>query len=153
MKGLYTPACIGEKSPARRPGGKLSRAAWYPNNISLGWCHDPGLKGYCARALSRAASRQDTLPRGVFQIQTFFMLKFLSDSKVCRKYYLMHFKLKMAKWLIVRIITLKRKWFWISYSNSNTFHVENFVRFKSMQKILVNAFLIKNGKMVNNLNS
>ena len=60
----------------------------------------------------------------------------------------------MAKWLIVRIIILEnRKWFWISYSNSNTFHVEIFVRFKNMQKILVNAFLIENGKMVNSLNS
>ena len=39
------------------------------------------------------------------------------------------------------------------YSNSNTFHVESIVRFKNMQTKLVNAFLIKNGKMVNSLNS
>ena len=43
--------------------------------------------------------------------------------------------------------------FWTIYSNSNIFQVENFVRFKSMQKILLNAFLIENGKMVNSLNS
>ena len=45
----------------------------------------------------------------------------------------------MAQWLIVwrvRIIILEnRKCFWISYLNSNTFHVEIFVRFKSMQKL------------------
>ena len=56
--------------------------------------------------------------------------------------------LKTAKWLIVCILRLiileKRKWFLISYSNSNTFHVESFIRFKSMQSIFVNAFLIKN---------
>ena len=65
--------------------------------------------------------------------------------------------MKMAKWLIVlivRIIILEnRKLFWISYSNSNIFHVESIVRFKNMQKILVNAFFVENGKMVNSLNS
>ena len=69
----------------------------------------------------------------------------------------MHFYSKWQKWLIVsivRIIILENiKWFWISYSNSNTFHVESIVRFKNMQKILVNTFLIQNGKMVNSLNS
>ena len=34
----------------------------------------------------------------------------------------------------------KEKMFWISYSNSNTFPVESFVRFETMQKKLVNAF-------------
>ena len=61
----------------------------------------------------------------------------------------------MVKMLIVcrvRLIILKnRKWFLITYSNSNTFHVESLVRFKNMQKILVNPFLIKNGKIVNSL--
>ena len=51
------------------------------------------------------------------------------------------------------LISKPRKLFWISYSNSNTFHVESIVRFKNMQKILVNAFFILNGKMVNSLNS
>ena len=41
----------------------------------------------------------------------------------------------------------------LSYLNSNTFHVESFIRFKSMQSIFVNAFLIENDKMVNSLNS
>ena len=45
----------------------------------------------------------------------------------------------MAKWLIVLIVKIiileNRKWFWISYSNSNTFHVESIVRFKNMQKL------------------
>ena len=78
------------------------------------------------------------------------MLKVFSDSKLCNKYLLMHFQLKIAKWLIVCIVRINilenRKWFWISYSNSNTFHVESIVRFKNMQKILVSAFLIENGK-------
>ena len=47
----------------------------------------------------------------------------------------------------------KYKMFWISYANINTFHVNIFVRFKNMQKKIVNAFLIENGKMVNSLNS
>ena len=63
----------------------------------------------------------------------------------------------MAKWLTVSIvkiiILINRKWFWTIYSNSNIFHVENYIRFKSMQKILVNAFLCENGKMVNSLDS
>ena len=42
-----------------------------------------------------------------------------------------------------------KKWFWISYSNSNTFHVKIFVD----SKILVNAFLIENVKIVNSLNN
>ena len=46
-----------------------------------------------------------------------------------------------------------KKLFSISYSNSNTFHVESIVRLKNMQNILVNAFFILNGKMVNSLNS
>ena len=45
------------------------------------------------------------------------------------------------------------KWFWTSYLILNTFHVEFFVRFKSMKQILVNEYLIENGKMVNSLNS
>ena len=63
----------------------------------------------------------------------------------------------MAQWLIVWIVRIiifeNRKCFWIIYSNSNTFHVEFFVRFESMQKIGVNAFLIENGTMVNSLNN
>jgi hypothetical protein len=60
----------------------------------------------------------------------------------------------MAKWLIVRIIILEnRKKIWIIYSNSNTFHVLSFFRFKSMHKIQDNAFLNKNGIIVNSLNS
>jgi hypothetical protein len=46
----------------------------------------------------------------------------------------------MAQWLIVLIVRLiifkNRKWFWISYSNSNTFHVESFVRFKKYAKYI-----------------
>ena len=84
-----------------------------------------------------------------FQIQTLFMLKVFPNSKVCNQYLLMHFQLKTAKWLIVWIVRLiileNRKWFLISYLNSNTFHVESFIRFRSMQSIFVNAFLIKNG--------
>ena len=62
-----------------------------------------------------------------------------------------------GKWLIVLIVKIfileNRKRFWIFYLISNTFHVEIFVRFKSMKKILVNEYLIENGKMVNSLNS
>ena len=47
------------------------------------------------------------------------------------------------------LVSKFRKLFWISYSNSNTFHVESIVRFKNMQNILVNAFFILNGKSLN----
>ena len=37
---------------------------------------------------------------------------------------------------IVRIIILENKiFFWVIYANSNTFHVETFFRFESMQKL------------------
>ena len=49
------------------------------------------------------------------------------------------FEFKMAPLLIiwiVRIIILENKKFlWVIYANSNTFHVESFFRFKSMQKL------------------
>jgi hypothetical protein len=45
----------------------------------------------------------------------------------------------MEKWLIVwlvRTFTLEnKKWFWVTFPNSNTSQVESFVRFQSMQKL------------------
>ena len=69
-----------------------------------------------------------------FYVESFF--RFESMLKV-----LVHafFEFKMAQLLIVwivRIIILEnKKCFWVIYSNSNTFHVESFFRFESMQKL------------------
>jgi hypothetical protein len=71
------------------------------------------------------------------------MLIVLSDSKICKKL-INAFLIENGK-MVNSLNSWKnflenRKWFWISYSNSNTFYVESFVRFKNMQTKLVNAF-------------
>ena len=78
-----------------------------------------------------------------FHIESFIRFKSMQSIFVNA------FLIEMAKWLIVWIVRLiileNRKWFLISYLNSNNYHVKSFIRFKSMQLIFVNAFLIENG--------
>ena len=51
----------------------------------------------------------------------------------------------MTKWLIVcidRIIIIEnRKWFWIIYSNLNTFHVESLFKFKTIWNSYSNTLI------------